>query len=223
MKKPQVSQLQTLRKRATISEEDGVTPWLLIAASLSMGGKCYLSFNHKWKLQNVCWSINPFVMKNLQLNDISWWYKPGTKKLPLCIYALRSTCLGDFILELLYHFQYWQIHFSTQIFVLLQPFPTICLSSSTFLLFCGSPYLLLSTGISTALHSHPLHVILVLEHLRPLGQCIPNYFPTSASLPDVCLCRYCCQSFHFGKETIFLTHNPHLCSSDTIWWFFTSL
>lgn len=42
------SALNCVRKRTTISEEDGVTPWLLVAASFSMGGKCYLSFNHKW-------------------------------------------------------------------------------------------------------------------------------------------------------------------------------
>lgn len=142
----------------------------------------------------------PFCDEKL-MTDISWWYKPGTRKLPLCVCALRSTCLSYFIPELLYHFQYWQIHFSAQISVLLQPFPTIWLFSSPFLLFCGRPYLFLSTGISTALHLHPIHVIPVLEHLRPLWQCISNYLPTSASLPNVCLSRYCCQSLHCGKKT----------------------
>lgn len=142
------------------------------------------------------------MMKNSWLSNISWWYKPGTKKLPLSICALRSICLGYFILDLLYHFQYWQIHFSAQIFVLLQPFPTIFQSSSPFLLFCGRPYLLLSAGISTALHLHPLCVTLVLEHPRPLWQCIPNYLPSSASLPNVCLSRYCCQSLHCSRKHV---------------------
>lgn len=124
------------------------------------------------------------------------------RQLPLRMCALRPTCLGYFILELLYHFQYWQIHFSAQIFVLLQPFPTICLSSSPLLLFCGRPHLLLTTGISTALHPHPLRVTLASVHLRPLRQCISNYFPTSASLPSLCLSRYCCQSLHCSKKHV---------------------
>lgn len=170
----------------------------------------------------MCFSINPFVMKTSWLSNISWWYEPGTKKFPLCICALRSTCLGYFILEL-YHFQYWQTHFSAQVFVLLQPFPTICLSSSPFLLFCGRPYLLLSTGISTALHPHPLCVILLSEHLRPLQQCISNYFPTYASLPNVCLSRPCCQSLQCRKKPMLFIHNPHPCSSDALPWFFPTL
>lgn len=124
----------------------------------------------------MCFSINPFVMKNSWLSIASWWYKPGTKKFPLYICALRSTCLGYFILEL-YLFPYWQIHFSAQIFVLLQPFPTVCLSSSPFLLFCGRPYLLLSTGISTALHPHPLCVILLLNISDLYGNAFQITFP----------------------------------------------
>lgn len=127
-----------------------------------------------------------------------------------CRRARRTACLGYFILELFYHSQYWQILFSSQISVL-QPFPTICLPSFPLLFFsCGSPYVLLSTGVATALLSHPLRVIPASVHLRSLWQCISNYFLTSACLPSVCLSRYHCQSLKFiVAKNMFLIHIPH--------------
>ena len=110
--------------------------------------------------------------------------------------ALSSACFSYIVLELLYHFQYWQTPFASQISVLLQPFPSICLSFSPFLLLsCGSPYLLLFIGIATALLSHSLRCHPCIS--ASLWQCISNYFLTSDCLPSVCLSRYHCQPLKF--------------------------
>lgn len=45
------STLNCMGRRTTVSEESGVTPWLLLAASFSMGGKCFFSslISGNWK------------------------------------------------------------------------------------------------------------------------------------------------------------------------------
>lgn len=158
-----------------MSLENEVTPWGLLTASFRMErallavqseaiiGKYTLQFQYfcDWKLVTESCLLMTQVRHQ----------------------ATPSVC-SEVILKIPYCFQYWLIPSPAEIPVIFSPFPSRCLSSPLFLLSsCGSPYLLLSIGITTAFSL--IHFMLCLH------QCISDHYgnafqitfpPLSASL-----------------------------------------